>query len=237
MTVKITTSTTTEEKQRNARVALLPVGAFEQHGPCLPLTTDTIIASAIAYEISLAHHVMLLPPLAFSCSHEHSSWAGTVSISHRTLSLMIDDIAASLRGLGVEQLVLINAHGGNYVLSNIVQEANARRARSMALFPRSQDWSKAREAAELVTSAHDDMHGGEIETSILLFTQPSVVRDGWQNLDHQTERPFLLVHGMGPYTASGVVGCPSLATPEKGRLVLSSLQTSFAETLYELSSA
>lgn len=236
MTIKITTSTTTEEQQRNAHVALLPVGAFEQHGPCLPLATDTIIASAIAYEISLAYHVMLLPPLAFSCSHEHSKWSGTVSISHRTLSLMIDDIATSLRGLGIGQLVLINAHGGNYVLSNIVQEANAQRARSMALFSRQQDWQQARNAADLVTSAHDDMHGGEIETSILLFNQPAVVREGWKNLDHKTERPFLLVHGMERYTDSGVVGCPSLATAEKGRLVLSSLQASFAETLDALGS-
>jgi creatinine amidohydrolase len=236
VTLPITISTTIEEKKRTACIALLPIGAFEQHGPCLPLTTDTLIASAIAHEIAQSYDVMLLPPITFSCSHEHSNWSGTVSLRHSTLSLIIDDIAISLRNSDVDKIVLINAHGGNYVLGNIVQQANAQRPKTMALFPRARDWRAAREAAELVTSDHDDMHAGEIETSILLYTQPDVVQDGWQELDHKSERPFLHIHGMAPYTETGVIGAPSYATPEKGQAVLASLKASFAETLNELQS-
>lgn len=235
MTLEITTATTEDIRTSGSEIAVLPIGAFEQHGPCLPLTTDTLIANAIASEIAAAHAVTLLPPITFSCSHEHSDWAGTVSISHRTLSLMIEDIATSLCRSGVKQLVLINAHGGNYVLGNIVQQANAETLTTMALFPRSADWQRARVSADLVSSMHDDMHAGEIETSILLFKYPDAVRDGWRNMDCQSDRPYLHVHGMRPYTPTGVIGYPSKATPQKGEAVLLSLQASFGALLSEIS--
>src|SRR6185369_345515 len=110
------------ERERDARVALLPIGSFEQHGDYLPLTTDTIVACAIANEIAKTESVMLLPPVTISCSHEHAAWRGTVSISSQTLYRMVVDITDSVRATGVEHLVLINGHGGNYVLSNVVQE-------------------------------------------------------------------------------------------------------------------
>ena len=123
------------------------------------------------------------------------------------------------------------------MLGNIVQEANALRPKSMALFPRPLDWRTARKAADLTTSDHDDMHAGEIETSILFYIQPEIVRDGWEKMDNLSERPFLLIHGMKPYTPSGVIGRPSLATPEKGQAVLSSLKESFTHIIEELDGA
>ncbi len=120
----VTTATTDDIRALSARVAVLPVGSFEQHGDFLPLTTDTLIASAIARRIADDYSLFLLPPITFSCSHEHTAYPGTVSISARTLIAMIDDIATSLRASGVDRLVIVNGHGGNYVLSNIVQEAN-----------------------------------------------------------------------------------------------------------------
>src|SRR3954469_21641591 len=130
----LTTTTTTEEAARDADVAVLPVGSFEQHGDHLPLSTDTLIACIVARQVAEAYDLMLLPPVTIACSHEHAGWRGTVSISAATLHAMISDIAESLRASGVERLLLVNGHGGNYVLSNIVQEASVAGAR-MALFP------------------------------------------------------------------------------------------------------
>lgn len=225
-----TTATSLDEDQRDSSVALLPVGSFEQHGAHLPLTTDTIVASAIAKEVADRYELLLLPPVTISCSHEHVGWAGTVSISAATLIAVVTDVAESLRQSGIDRLVLVNGHGGNYVLSNVVQEANVH-SRRMALFPGRHDWDEARRHAGLETTGHDDMHAGEIETSVLLHTAPETVRYGFGEADHVNERRFLLTLGMRGYTRSGVIGRPSAATATKGEAVLDSLAECFAATL------
>ncbi|SPE48300.1 Creatinine amidohydrolase [Streptomyces netropsis] len=225
------TITTTDVQEQSPRVAVLPIGSYEQHGAHLPLVTDTAIASIITRELSAAYRVLPLPPISIACSHEHGTWPGTVSISARTLHAVVTDVAKSLEAAGIRKLVLVNAHGGNYVLSNIVQEANLVEPR-MTLFPHGREWNRAREHASLSSNAHDDMHAGEIETSILLHAEPSLVRPGYETADHDGgDRPFLLTLGMREYTDSGVIGFPSYATAEKGEAVLASLTASFADHL------
>lgn len=227
----ISGATSAEERSRAARVAVLPVGSFEQHGAYLPLATDTLIAATIAREVATAYNLFLLPPVTISCSHEHAGFPGTVSISAATLHALITDVAACLARSGVQRLALVNGHGGNYVLSNVVQEANERDVR-MTLFPSRDDWATARTAAGLETSAHEDMHAGELETSLLLHAHPQAVRAGIDAADHTADhRPHLLALGVRGYTDTGVIGRPSLATADKGKLLLDSLTQSFAAHL------
>jgi hypothetical protein len=116
------TATTTDAGAAHAAVAVLSVGSFEQHGPYLPLVTDTLIAAAIADAIA-GHHenVFQLLAIAYGCSHEHAAFPGTVSISATTLSAVI---AESCAQQGITALIIINAHGGNAVLTNVAQQAN-----------------------------------------------------------------------------------------------------------------
>jgi creatinine amidohydrolase len=224
-------STTEDERARNATVAVLPIGSFEQHGPYLPLITDTAVACIIAHAVSDVYSVLCLPPVTISCSHEHKAWPGTVSISSSTLHAVITDIQQSLRRSGISRLILINGHGGNHVLRNIVQEATVD-GPVMALFPASADWVHAREAAEMATTDHEDMHAGELETSILVHACPELVRDGYQNSDHTADdRSALLTLGMDGYTTSGIIGRPSLASASKGKSVIDSLVKSLERCL------
>jgi len=223
--------TTEDVRERGSgvarQVAVLPIGSFEQHGPFLPLATDTLVACAIAREVAAAYPVHLLPPVAISCSHEHAAWPGTVSISSVTLHAVVRDIADSLRGSGVDTLVLINAHGGNYVLGHVVQESAGSGTR-MALFPAMEDWDAARERAGVQTSLLSDMHAGEIETSILLHAHPEFVKAGYETSDFLADdRRHLLTLGMSAYTESGVIGRPSMACAEKGKELLAALTDSF----------
>jgi creatinine amidohydrolase len=237
----VPTDTTEDVRARGAgvatQVAVLPVGSFEQHGAHLPLATDTLVACAIAREIAEAYPVHLLPPVTIACSHEHAAWPGTVSISSVTLHAVVRDIAASLRRSGVEALVLVNGHGGNYVLGNVVQESSAAGER-MALFPAPEDWETALERAGVSTSLLTDMHAGEIETSILLHAHPEVVRPGYESADFVADdRRHLLTVGMSAYTDSGVIGRPSLGSAEKGKELLASLADSFGAYFSLLTSA
>lgn len=226
-----------DEANRDINVALLPIGSFEQHGAHLPLTTDTLVASSVAAKLAESYEgLRLLAPLTYSCSHEHTDFAGTVSISAKTLISCISDIRQSLEHQGVDKVVLVNGHGGNYVLSNIAQEANVTQP-LVSVFPSSSDWAVARSAAEMKTIGRQDMHGGELETSILLHVAPHLVRDGWESADHTAdERPALLMLGMKEYTASGIIGRPSLASAQKGQLALSSITKSFQTQLDALGS-
>jgi len=213
----LSTATAKDKRDRNPAVALLPIGSFEQHGDFLPLSTDTIVTCSIANQIAANHLAMLLPPVTISCSHEHAAWRGTVSISSQTLNRLVVEVADSVRRSGIEHVCLISGHGGNYVLSNVVQEYTAVHGPVMSLYPRGQDWANARVAAGMTTDNHTDMHAGEIETSILLAAYPMVVRDGNETADWASdERPHLLTRGMAAYTSSGVIGRPPLGTAKKG---------------------
>jgi creatinine amidohydrolase len=216
---------TTDPEVVEPRLAVLPVGSFEQHGPHLPLVTDTLIAVAVASGISDRYGALQLPPVAFSCSHEHADFAGTVSVSATTLAAVVTDIAQSLDRQGIQRLLIVNGHGGNYVLGNIVQQAGlVRGGIRIGLFPSREDWNDARQAAGLASDSHEDMHAGELEVSILLAAFPDAVREGWEQGDHTADdRRHLSILGMSAFTKTGVIGRPSLGTPEKGRAVLDHL--------------
>lgn len=234
MNAMLPTTTSHEAADLRSDVAVLPVGSFEQHGGHLPLTTDSLVATAIAERIADDHGLFRLPALTLGCSHEHTEFPGTVSIKATTLYAVVNDVAASLALAGIQRLVIVNGHGGNYVLSNVVQEANVG-ARRMVLFPQSADWNDARAEAQLTTSNHEDMHGGEAETSILLHCYPDVVRPTFTEADHAAdERRHLLTVGMRPYAPDGIIGLPSLASADKGQRLLETFSRLFKDHLSAL---
>ncbi|MBC2877325.1 MULTISPECIES: creatininase family protein [Streptomyces] len=223
----ITQATTADARAHGPAVAALPVGSFEQHGAHLPLATDTVIACLIARKLADDHGLFLLPPITISCSHEHAHMAGTVSISAGTLYAMVHDIWRSLAASGVPGLVIVNGHGGNYVLQNAVQEINVGTPPRVALFPVHEDRSRARADAGLESSGSEDMHAGEFEVSLLLHGAPHLVQEGIESDDHSApSRPHLLTLGMAGYTPNGVIGRPSLASAAKGKALLDSLSRS-----------
>lgn len=212
------------------RFAALPVGSFEQHGAHLPVTTDTLVANAVAQRLCAAHQGLLLPAIGVSCSHEHAGFAGTLSISSRTLARLVQETVEAASAQGIAWVVIVNAHGGNYVLAHVAQELNVARPRVLLALAR-HHWQAAAAQAGIQTSLSDDMHGGEIETSILLHCHPELVRRELIQDFAAPERPLLTLLGLRHYAPAGIVGRPSLATAEKGQRLLEALVEAIARDI------
>ena len=194
-------------------VLLVPLGSTEQHGPHLPLDTDTRIARAVAEEVCRRHDdVLVAPALAYGASGEHAGFAGTISIGTDALRLVLVELARSL-GPEIRRVVFVNGHGGN---------ADALRAAVGQLRAEGRPvdaWSPRVEGG--------DAHAGETETSLLLSIEPSVVR--LERAEAGNDRPLaqllpdLRRGGVRSVSANGVLGDPSGASPERGRATLALL--------------
>ena len=220
--IPLSFATARDVAQLDANIALLPIGSWEQHGAHLPMTTDSLVAIAIAEQVAGRLGAVTLPPITVSCSQEHAGYGVGCSVSATTLWRQVSDMIAMLTRNGTRMTVLINGHGGNYLLGNLAQEANLD-GPQVFLGPQRAHWEAACRAASIETSVSEDMHGGEIETSILLRAWPDSVRTDLIADHLVADRRLLQMTGLRPYAEAGIVGRPSLATADKGRRLLESL--------------
>lgn len=192
---------------------LIPLGSTEQHGPHLPLDTDTRIAFAIARRVAgQREDVMVAPALAYGASGEHAGFAGTMSIGTDALRLVLVELVRSL-GSEVARTVLVNGHGGNHqaVTEAVTQLRGERRAVT--------SWSPR--------VSGGDAHAGRTETALLLAIAPELVHlhaaapGNQRPLDELL--PELRRRGVQAVSPNGVLGDPRGATAAHGRETLTAL--------------
>ena len=157
-------------------VAVLPLGAVEQHGPHLPLSTDYTVASAVA-EAAVAEageDFWLLPALAYTKSDEHAWSSGTLWLSWDTIMRVLTDIGNSLAASPLRRLVFVNGHGGNSALLQVACRELRRRFgfRTFLMHPSvPADQGGVSPAGELGMG----VHGGLTETSVMMHLRPDLV--------------------------------------------------------------
>ena len=167
-----------ERLDKDRVIALLPVGATEQHGPHLPVCVDAAINAGVlkrAMELLPAEIPLTkLPPLPFGKSVEHDDFAGTISLGTNTLMAAWTDIGESVRRAGVKKLVLFNSHGGQPQVAEIVARDLRKRLGMLVV---TVDWF----SFGLPEGMFDDdelrhgLHGGDVETSVMLHLHPDLV--------------------------------------------------------------
>ncbi len=207
---------------------LVPVGSLEQHGPALPLGTDTMIAAAATDDAARrvtakGRHVVVAPALGYGASGEHEDFPGTISIGHDALRLVLLEFSRSAcRWAG--GLVFVNGHGGNALsLRSAVEQLRAE--------DRAVAWTDC-------SVAGADAHAGTTETSILRFIAPWTVRTDLLAPGPTTPitelMPTLRSAGVRAVSDNGVLGDPTGSSAEEGKRLLGEIVGRLVRELTDL---
>jgi creatinine amidohydrolase len=202
--------------------AILPMGATEQHGPHLPQNTDTLLAEAVARRVAEGSHGLLLPASPVGYSWVWRDYPGSLSFSFDTLRAVVKDLARSLDRNGCRAFLILHGHGANpnpvkYALRELADEMDLR---ILQVFYPHLDQLRGEVESEMWGGGN--FHAEEVETSMMLFLHPDLVR-----MDRAVrEYPDLSVEyemsslPMGALSQSGVFGDATVATMEKGERFL-----------------
>ena len=236
-----------------ATVAVLPLGATEQHGPHLPLGVDTVLADGIVAAslplLSADLPVLFLPTQQIGLSPEHARFAGTLTLSAETVIRMWKEIGAGVARAGVKKLVLFNAHGGHVGAMDIV----ARELRAEhGLIVYSVSWFNLPlgDAAEQFGAGEHrfGVHAGDIETSMMLALAPQQVRmaeaKNFRSTSEQRAADYAILGNgksaklgwaMEDYNPQGAAGNAAAATAARGQAVVDAAAEQLALLLAEVS--
>lgn len=210
---------------------LLPIAATEQHGPHLPLATDRLIGEYFAYQLNalINDHILILPTISIGCSSHHMDFPGTLSLSHENFSRQVQDVVDSALHHGFYKFILLNSHGGNQAIGQVLAEQLGCRHTKIH-FVMVTWWRIALEALGKVTETGlgGTGHACEFETSLMLLISPNLVIE--ENIRPGENNPTFpwaegdMLHGasatyyrsMKEMTPNGVFGDPTAASSEKG---------------------
>ena len=212
-------------------IALLPVGATEQHGPQLGCGMDAEIAARLCQTVAEKTGAVLLPTLPYGCSIGHSRrWPGTLALQPKTLIDIVKEIGDWVFASGFKRLMIINTHVTNYApLRCALEMLRAEHDGFMVAVINSASIS------ERVREKHfhdaQDWHANDAETSLMMALSPGLVRaDRIKDSDDPDRtQDCVFSHPVNRTSSNGVTGQPSLASPEKGEQLFSWMVEDLAE--------
>lgn len=205
-------------------VVVIPTGALEQHGPHLPLFTDTLLSTAVseAIEKVLPDQVLLTPSLWQGASSHHLPFAGTISTEFEGYRAQVESVVDSFTPHGFRKFLFVNGHGGNTSPLDVSLRGMKKRNPSLAL-AQADYWTYAADetAAVLEGPLKGIQHACEGEASLMMHLFPHLVRmDRLRNDGLRTDPPLRSpIHHFDEITEEGSYGYATLATAEKGKVI------------------
>jgi creatinine amidohydrolase len=210
---------------------IVPVGTCEQHGPHLPLGSDTIIVERLAGDLSAEFGVLQAPPIEYGVNVEtEAEYPGNASLRKKTLHRMLNDLIDAWEGNGFREFILLTAHEHDphlEALSTVI--TSGARIRVVDMF--GVDFS------DLLQGQTEPMHGDEVDTSLLLYIAPELV-DMREARDYMMSRDELRRYRRGwlkvPNSSPGSIGRPSLASAEKGREIYQRIYMKIRDRIFSM---
>jgi creatinine amidohydrolase len=236
-----------------AVIAVVPVAAIEQHGPHLPVSTDTAIMEGMLAEtiaqLPVELDVRILPIQAVGKSNEHTFEPGTLTLSPTVLIEAWTELGASIARAGIRKIVFVNSHGGNEEVMGIVTRELRVRHAMMAV---KTSWERFGRPEGLFSAWEEryGIHGGDVETSLMLHFRPELVdmakAEDFPSRVLDAEQEFDLLRQTGKHAFAwvagdlnphGVVGNAAAATAEKGRATAEFQAEGFVRLLQDIRNA
>lgn len=213
-------------------LAILPVGATEQHGLHLPLGVDTLSATAVAEGVSARTGFPVLPVLPIGCSLGHSKrWPGTLSLRPETLARVVYEIAEWVESAGFKRLVILNGHVTNWAplrcaLENIRTDFPEVRIALRSI------WEITREIGQVYfRDGGTNFHANAAETSLMLHLHPELVDMGKAKDEPDRSACCFFSYTVEKESIHGVCGDPSRANAQDGAVLLAKCVEEFSAQL------
>ena len=209
---------------------ILPVGATEEHGPHLPIFTDTIQAVEVAKEVGRLRSIFVAPPVHYGVCRSTRGFPGTITVSHDSLRSYVYDILLSCYDSGFRRVMILTGHAGGQHISALEEACQqAAGARDFLLSMVSLFDLIDIQAVE----AKGDGHAGEIETSMMMQIRGDLVKG--KPAAYFPPRPrFLILKDVRYMMNNGIMGDPSCASLQKGKLFFDMMVQGVLEALDEL---
>ena len=227
--------------EQNA-VVILPIASIEQHGPHLPVMTDTRLGHEVAVRAARKAHdtrpTVVMPVVWSGLSEHHMAFGGTLILSHATFRLVIRDLIDCLIRHGFHDILISNSHGGNIVAMQQICDELAPKV-DATLVAATYVSEAAEEIGALLKNQPNIHHACEGETAMMMAVEPNLVDTGGLNSLAQERGDGMLKAGRGAYrwrpmahnTPNGVMGDPSGATADQGEALLEAASSGIARLI------